>query len=132
MEKSEDPVLSIIDENETIDKNAKYKMRSYLKRCESAISSISLSNRRTSRASSSSSLTGIDNKTSQSTSSWYVDEVDDDHAPDDSSSNKIGHDSSASMLPHKSLQLKEMSYSDDSAALSLVCRKFYFKFLIVQ
>lgn len=46
-------------------------MRSYLKRCESAISSISLSGKRSTKNMSSNSI-----RIKQSTSSWYIENID--------------------------------------------------------
>lgn len=60
-------------ETETTNKNLS-KMRSYLKRCENAISSINLSGK---RSTSTSATTSSENQkaSKQSTSSWYIDEL---------------------------------------------------------
>lgn len=60
------------DNNESTQKNLS-KMRSYLKRCENAINNINLSVKRSSTASTSTANNG--NRTRQTTSLWYIDEI---------------------------------------------------------
>lgn len=60
------------DDNDSTYKNLS-KMRSYLKRCESAISSISLSGKRTTATQQ---KTNNSIRTKRSTSSWYIEKID--------------------------------------------------------
>lgn len=116
--------LSNTDSNDAISDSTNKsvsKMRSYLRRCESAINSINLSAKRSLSLSSPSTPTtsnnavGISNSTN---SSWYVDEFDPESTESANESNGINNKSDT-MTQH---QLKPLVQNSDEQAMTVRCK----------